>query len=91
MFKLDITKAAAKFIANLQAKQYHQVVSNILRLRENPEPHDSKQLKGSAEYRRSDIGEFRIIYRIKEDTVIIALVGKRNDNEVYKQFSRQKK
>jgi mRNA interferase RelE/StbE len=48
-------------------------------------------LKGYAEYRRSDIGEFRIIYRIKEDTVIIALVGKRNDNEVYNQFSRQKK
>jgi len=25
MFKLDITKAAAKFIANLQAKQYLRI------------------------------------------------------------------
>ena len=62
MHKLDITKVAGKFIANLQAKQYRQVVSSILRLRENPQPQDSQQLKGYSEYRRTDIGEFRIIY-----------------------------
>ena len=88
MYKLDITKVAGKFIANLQAKQYRQVVSSILNLRENPEPHDSKQLKGHSEYRRVDIGEYRIIYRTEKDTVYIALVGKRNDSEVYKQFDR---
>lgn len=88
MYKLDITKSAAKFIANLQAKQFRQVVSSILTLRENPEPHDSKQLKGYSEYRSKDIGEYRIIYRVVDDTVYISLVGKRNDSDVYKQFAR---
>jgi mRNA interferase RelE/StbE len=88
MYKLDITKSAGKFISKLQAKQYRQVVSAIFRLRENPEPHDSKQLIGRPEYRRADVGEYRIVYRIDEDTVKIAVVGKRNDSEVYKQSDR---
>lgn len=37
-----------------------------------------------------DCGEYRIVYRFKpeEDLVEIILVGKRNDDEVYKQLAR---
>ena len=90
MYKIDITKSAGKFIKKLPPKQYRQVVGTILSLRENQRPHDSKQLKGYSEYLRVDIGEFRIIYRFDKETVYIALVGKRNDDEVYKQFKQNK-
>jgi mRNA interferase RelE/StbE len=52
---------------------------------------DSKLLAGYASYRRVDIGEFRIIYRYEsaQDTVTIVMVGKRNDDEVYRKLSRQ--
>jgi len=90
MLKIDITKPAGKFIKKLPPKQYRQVVGTILSLRENPKPHDSEQLKGYPEYQRVDIGEFRIIYRFDKDTVYIALVGKRNDDEVYKRFKQGK-
>ena len=86
MLKIDITKSVGKFIKKLPAKQYRQVVGTILSLRENPTPHDSKQLKGYPEYRRVDIGEFRIIYRFDKETVYIATAGRRNDDEVYKKF-----
>lgn len=86
MLKIDITKSAGKFIKKLPPKQFRQVVGTILALRENPTPTDSKQLKGYPEYQRVDIGEYRIIYRFDKDTVYIAVVGKRNDDEVYKRF-----
>ena len=89
MYKLDLTKSAGRFLARLDAKPFRQVVSKILNLRENPEPHDAAQLVGSAPYRRVDIGEYRIVYRIEKDTVKIAVVGKRNDDEVYKTFQRK--
>lgn len=89
MYKLDMTKAAGKFAGKLDAKQFHQVLTAILKLREEPKPHDSKQLIGSPEYRRLDIGEYRIIYRIEIDTVKIAVVGKRNDDDVYRRFTRK--
>ena len=90
MLKMDITKSAGKSIKKLPPKRFKQVVGTILGLRENPKPHDSKQLIGYPEYQRVDIGEYRIIYRFDTSTVYIATVGKRNDDEVYKRFKQNK-
>jgi len=88
IYKLEVTKAAGKFLESLPPKQFRQVVLSVLKLRQNPEPNDSRQLIGSDSYRRVDIGEYRVIYRFETDTVYIALIGKRNDDEVYKKFGR---
>lgn len=90
MLKIDITKSAGKLIKKLPPKQYRQVVGTILSLRENPTLHESEQLTGYPEYLRVDIGEYRIVYRFDKETVYIAVVGKRNDDEVYKRFRQQK-
>ena len=84
MYKLELTKAAGN-LEQFPAKQFRQVVLSVLKLRQNPEPHDTKGLKGYPEYKRVDVGEYRVIYRTEGDTLIIALIGKRND-EIYKQF-----
>lgn len=90
MLKIDITKSAGKFINKLPPKQFRQVVSTIFSLRENPTPHDSKQLIGYSEYYRADIGEYRIIYRFDTNTFYVSLVGKRNDDEIYRKFKQSK-
>ena len=87
MRKLDLTSRSKKFLANLPPKQFRQVVTKIFALMENPQPSDSRTLAGFP-YRRADIGEYRIIYRIQEDILKIALIGKRNDAEVYRQLER---
>jgi len=54
------------------------------------DPHDSKQLKGSKDNnRRVDIGEYRVIYREQDNVILILVIGKRNDDEVYKILDRQ--
>lgn len=88
MLKIGITKSSGKFIKKLPPKQFKQVVGTILGLRENPKPHDSKQLIGYPKYQRVDISEYRIIYRVDTGTVYIATIGKRNDDEVYKRFKQ---
>lgn len=85
MLKLNITKQVLKFFRSLPAKQYRQVFNKILALMEDPEPPDSSLLVGYP-YRRADIGEYRIIYRVEEDCLKVALIGKRNDDEVYRQL-----
>jgi mRNA-degrading endonuclease RelE of RelBE toxin-antitoxin system len=41
-------------------------------------------------YRRADCGEYRIIYRLEEQTqaVHVILVGKRNGGEVYQRLKK---
>jgi len=87
MLKLDLTKKAMAFLDRLPPKQFKQVAKKIFSLMADPEPHDSKELKGYP-YRGTDIGEYRIICRLEENVLKIALVGKRNDSEVYKKMTR---
>jgi mRNA interferase RelE/StbE len=49
-------------------------------------------LKGKLRpFLRVDIGEYRIVYRVEEDQLMIAAVGRRNDDAIYREFERAKK
>lgn len=86
---IKMTRDAREYIQGLQPKQAKQVAVKIFSLGENPRPNDHIAMKDSPQgYLRVDIGEFRIIYRLDGDTVIVAAVGKRNDDEVYRRFGR---
>lgn len=89
MRKLSITHDGMKFLDRLDAKQYRQVVRKIFTLANNPEPQDSIHMEGST-YRRTDQGEFRIVYHFDDETVFIVVIGKRNDDEVYRKVERKR-
>jgi mRNA interferase RelE/StbE len=83
MLKLQISKDSGKFLDTLPPKQFRQIVKKVFLLLENPRQNDSKELKGFP-FLRCDIGEYRIIYDVVDDTLRIIIAGKRNDNEVYR-------
>jgi mRNA interferase RelE/StbE len=85
MLKLLVRKKSQKFLDDLPPKQFLQIVKKVLALLENPKPHDSEELRGYP-FLRNDIGEYRIIYDVQGDTLRLILVGKRNDDEVYRRL-----
>jgi mRNA interferase RelE/StbE len=88
---LDMTKQALKAAKKLDAKQFRQAISAVLALMENPEPHDSQILKGASRgERRIDVGEYRVIYAVKDNLVEVLVIGQRNDGDVYKIWERMK-
>lgn len=82
---LDLSNKARKSLEGLEIKQFKQVAMKMLSLLRDPFPNDSEKLTGS-EYRRVDIGEYRIVYNVKEDVVQILAIGERNDGTVYKRL-----
>lgn len=86
MPQLDLKPKAKKFIQSLPKKHQRQIKNYILNLQTDPNPHDARPLVGYENYIRSDVGEYRIIYRYdkKKDLITIVLIGKRNDDEVYR-------
>ncbi|MEG4497964.1 type II toxin-antitoxin system RelE/ParE family toxin [Microcoleus sp. F10-C6] len=90
MAKLDGLQTVLDFLKGLQPKIAAQIAKKVLALNVDPLPNDSKQLIGYPGYYRVDSGEYRIIYSFnsEEDLVEIILVGKRNDDEVYKKLER---
>lgn len=86
MLRLQLTRDGKKFLDTLPPKQFRQVVQKVLALLSDPRPHDSKELKGYP-FLRTDIGEYRIVYDLpNEDTLRVILIGKRNDDDVYRKL-----
>ncbi len=87
-FKLDFSRQAVAFAERLPGKQQRQIAERLERLKQAPNDPPSEQLQGFAPYRRLKAGEFRIIYVVEHDTVFVRLIGKRNDDEIYKALQR---
>ncbi len=87
MLRINTSRQAEKFLRRLTPKHGRQLAAKLNELRSAPYPPDARQLKGHP-YWRADAGEYRIIYRVEEDTLYIHLVGKRNDAEVYRLLRR---
>jgi mRNA interferase RelE/StbE len=88
VLKLDLTHQSKKFLEKLPAKQFRQVVKKVLELMANPELPDSIHMQGYP-FKRVDIGEYRIVYRVEGDCLKVACIGKRNDDEVYRILKRK--
>lgn len=90
MVKLDGLETVLDFLKGLQPKIAAQIAKKVLALNVDPLPTDSKQLSGYSGYYRVDSGEYRIVYRFNpnQDLVEVILVGKRNDDDVYKRLER---
>lgn len=88
MLEINLSSVSAKYLKKLPPKHKRQIAEKIFKLSENPTPVDSSQLRGYEKYYRADIGEHRIIYRFSAELLQVTLIGKRNDDEVYRKLGR---
>jgi mRNA interferase RelE/StbE len=90
MLKIQLTKQAKRFLVSIPQKHAKQILGKIDKIAENPESVAHIQLEGFPEYRRAKSGEYRFIFKIHEEVLYlhIVLIGKRNDDEIYRDFVR---
>ncbi len=88
MLKIDLSKQAENFLRKLPAKHAKQIPERIRALASDPDSVQSAEPKGHSPLMRMRSGEYRVIYAITGDTLEILIVGKRNDDKVYKLVER---
>ena len=88
MAKIDLSRQAADFLKSLPAKQARQIAERLTLLAADPSALPSEGLRGYAPLRRLKAGEYRIIFALEADVVQVRLIGKRNDDEIYKVLER---
>lgn len=76
-----MSKASVRFLDTLPPKQYRQVTRRIIMLMADPRPADAERLKGY-EYSRVTVGEYRIVFDVRDGALRVLAVGKRSDDEV---------
>lgn len=82
-YKIEFKKTAAKELNSLPNREIKKIVVAINHLVENPRPTNSKKLSGSERYRLR-IGDYRILYEIENQVLIIYIVKIAHRKDVYR-------
>lgn len=90
MNRLEVSPAVIKELGDPKgypAKVYRQITLKIFELSLDPRPPDIKPIATGF---RVDVGEYRIFYEIDDQAqaVLILLVGKRGDDDIYRRLNR---
>jgi len=84
-YKIEVKKSAAKEIARLPRKDMQAVLARISALAENPRSSDCKKLSAQDKY-RVRCGDYRILYSIQDDVLIICVVKVGHRKEIYRRL-----
>lgn len=88
MLRIDASRQAAAFLQSIPAKHARQIVERIEALARDPAKQPHEELRGYAPMRRMRSGEYRVIFRIEAETLFLLLIGRRNDDDIYKALER---
>ena len=82
-YRIEIKKSAVKEIHKLPSREIKKVLIKIESLSENPRAEDCIKLSGEEKY-RVRCGDYRILYLIKDDVLIVYIVKVGHRKDVYK-------
>jgi len=78
-----IERYAQKQIAKIDKKLIPVIKNAIAELADNPRPYGYKKLKGEEAY-RIRVGDYRVIYEIDDDVILVTVVSVGHRKDVYK-------
>ncbi|MDO9141629.1 MAG: type II toxin-antitoxin system RelE/ParE family toxin [Methylobacter sp.] len=83
-YEIIIKPSTEKSFARLEKAQQIKIVKAIENLAANPRPQGFKKLKSDAELYRIRVGDYRIIYSIDNNVLIITVVKVGHRKDIYK-------
>lgn len=80
-YEVIVSKSAQKELSKLPQQANDRIIPAILKLSEEPRPPGSKKLKGSADSWRIRVGDYRVVYSVNDEILIVDVrrVGHRKD------------
>ena len=83
-YELRITTSAQKELDRLPNTQRSRVETAILNLADNPRPRGCKKLQGIENTYRIRMGNYRVIYRIDDNQLVVLIVRVGDRKDVYR-------
>jgi mRNA interferase RelE/StbE len=84
-YRVLIKPSAAKEIEAVdQKKDRQRIVARILALADKPRPIGSEKLAGQSDRYRIRIGQYRVVYSIADDDLVVLVVRVADRKDVYR-------
>lgn len=89
-YAVEIKPSAVKDLRALPKDVQRRVARKIDGLADNPRPPGVKKLEGLDNVYRLRVGDYRIIYQVQDDRVIVLVLRVRHRKDAYRQVSRHR-
>ena len=83
-YQIELTRAARDALHSLPTKVQKQIDRHILALAKNPYPRASKKLRGEEGLHRVRVGDYRILYIVEAERLVIVIVTIGHRRDVYR-------
>ena len=83
-YRIEIKASAAKEIAALPRHDQRRVVRAIEALADEPRPPGARKLVGGDDAYRVRVGDYRVVYQIRDDLLIVYVVRVGHRRDVYR-------
>ncbi len=85
-FTVRISKRAERELRNIDRRDRIRIAARIDQLASNPRPDDVKKLAGGEALYRIRVGDYRILYRIEDEELLVLVVRVGARGEVYRRL-----
>jgi mRNA interferase RelE/StbE len=88
-YRIEYDEAALEDLLKLPKKIQQQLIKSISRLGESPRSGNIKQLKGYDKLFRLRSGDYRVVYTIEDDVIIVTIVAVGPRKDIYDLLKRR--
>jgi mRNA interferase RelE/StbE len=79
-----LARAAERGLASLPKSDQRRVDAAILELARDPHPPGSKKLHGAEELYRIRVGDYRVVYTVEHEHLVVLVVNVGNRRDIYR-------
>lgn len=83
-WQIEFARSATKDLRGIDRKWIPKILAEIEILAEDPRPDGCKKLVGSEHTYRVRIGDYRVIYDIQDEALVVLIVRIRHRRDVYR-------
>ena len=83
VYQVQLTRTAEKELEGLPKQAADRILSRIRGLGAEPRPRDCKKLVGQKNAFRIRVGDYRVVYEIHDDKVIVLVIRIRHRKDAY--------
>jgi len=86
-YKIEVKKSAAKDLKKIPKADRKRIVDKIDSLAENPPLKETTKMKGNNPFHKIRVGDYRIVYEIQEDVLLILIIKIGHRKDIYRNLS----
>jgi mRNA interferase RelE/StbE len=84
--RIEVSPAAARQLKKIDRRVLPQIAAKIDALATEPRPHGCEKLSGYDDLYRVRVGDYRIVYGVEDQLVLIVVLKVANRAEVYQRI-----